>query len=228
MYELLPYLLSGLMNFKPLSRSWFIIAASLGIGIVASTSIVGLNQWSHNSHQLVLSLAKVFKSLKGQSAVEWEAMAKQSFDDETQEELSETREEISGLLSTFSRQGSPENIELKDFINLYGQYSAALDEQFKLINAGEIEQAEVIDEERVDPLFDQMSDKIQRLSAQYQQHANTTSFLSDLGTIVSLLIASGTIGGLSYRFGTKILSQNNQLSAALQQIKGTQAHLVQQ
>ena len=109
------------MNFKPLSRSWFIIAASLGIGIVASTSIVGLNQWSHNSHQLVLSLAKVFKSLKGQSAVEWEAMAKQSFDDETQEELSETREEISGLLSTFSRQGSPENIELKDFINLYGQ-----------------------------------------------------------------------------------------------------------
>ncbi len=216
------------MRSKPLSHSWFIIALSLGIGLSASASIVSLNHWARSNHESVLSLAEIFKHLKGQSAIEWEAMSKQAFDEETQEELAETRTEISSIVTELMHAKTAQVSDFDHFRDLYRQYSAALDQQFQLIDAGQIEQAEVIDEEKVDPTFDQMSHEIQQLSNRYYEQAQSATQLSSIGTLLSLLLASGTISGLSWRFSSKLMGQNNKLNDALQQLTKAQAQLIQQ
>jgi signal transduction histidine kinase len=218
----------NLVQLKPLSHRWLIIALSLGIGLGTSGTIVRLNQWAHNSHESVLSLAEIYKHLKGQSAIEWEAMSKQAFDEETQEELVETRTEISEILNSLIPKEPTEASKFDHFGKLYRQYSAALDQQFQLISVGQIEQAEAIDEEQVDPTFDQMSDEIQQLSHYYEKQAQSAILLSNLGTFLSLLLAAGTISWLSWRFNSRLLNRNNKLNETLQQLTKAQAQLIQQ
>ncbi len=66
------------MQTKLLTRSWLIIALSLGIGLSAAASIVNLNHWARNSHARVLLLAEVYRNVKGQSAISWFAYKKGS------------------------------------------------------------------------------------------------------------------------------------------------------
>jgi signal transduction histidine kinase len=209
-------------------RSWFIIGAFVGIGLSASTSIVGLNRWARSSLESEVDLAEIDKHLKGQSAIEWEAMSEQAFENEDQKELAETREAIAEVLSNFTHQYSSKKGELKHFQSLYDQYSSALDKQFQLIEVGQLEQAKLIDEESVDPTFDQMSAEIERLSDRYHQQARSAYLLSNVGTWVSLLLATSTIGVLSGRFRNKMMSQNKKLNETLQQLLKAQAQLVQQ
>ncbi len=162
------------------------------------------------------------------SAIEWEAMSRQSFDQQTQQELATARKEISEILTTLTNTNTSKTVDFEQFCDLYGQYTIALDQQFQLINEGKIKKAEAIDEEKVDPIFDEISDEVQDLSNYYQQQAQSATLLSNLGTFLSLLLASGTISSLSWRFSNKLMSQNSKLNETLQQLKKAQAQLIQQ
>ena len=216
------------MLFIPLIRRWSIILVSLGVGTSTAAVIVGLNHWAHTRYEFLISLNQIATLVTKQSAIEWEAMAKEKINTETREELTTTRQQISDLLADVTNMHSNKESDLSAFYQLYQQYSTAIDEQFQLIDAGQIEQARIISETRVDPTFDQISDEINLFNDHYLQRAHITIHLSNFGTLASLIIASVTISGLCWRFGTRLIHQNHQLKETLQKLKKAQAQLVQQ
>ena len=207
-------------------QNWFVLIGSVIIGCTATVCIIEFNykalQGKHAQGLMNSIEGKLYKL----SAVEWEAIAKEKFSKETQEEVREIREEISDLFQEL-RTFHYNQAQLRKLTNYYGEYNQLLDREFKFLEAGQIEQAIAIDREQVDPKFAQISKQLDLLSSLYTTQFESSYQNANLGIAISLILAGITIGLLFWYYNFRLWESNYDLNRTLKELHISQAHLVQ-
>ncbi|MBI5869975.1 MAG: diguanylate cyclase [Actinobacteria bacterium] len=156
------------------------IATMLFVIITLEHSAEDADKGEHLSHLTTEN----FLSL---NALEWQAVANQHIDPIIMMTVEEHRtaidESLAELITLYPDEKSFSNMQ-SDF----EKYKEATDEEFGLIAAGRVTDALAIDEEKVDPLFDRLTDTTTVASNTMHEKAVSSESLSFYLTIVSSLL----------------------------------------
>ncbi len=80
------------------------------------------------------------------------------------------------------------------------EFENSMHEMFRLIAAGDLEKADILDKERVDPGFNALSDMITNTSAIYSERANQAQRKAGIDTTLVIIAAGIMVGSLILRF----------------------------
>lgn len=179
--------------------AWLAFVSALLIALAAAYLIAQLRNYADEGQQALL----LFENLDGRanriSTLEWQAIAEQRLSSEVAEEAQEARDEMRGSLDDLGRMevGSE---ALPQVEQAFYTYEEAVDDEFRLLASGRFEEAETVDEERVDPSFEELRKALQEGSSAYSTDALRARRTADLGTLLVLGSAIGLIGLLLWRF----------------------------
>jgi diguanylate cyclase len=81
----------------------------------------------------------------------------------------------------------------------FGAYQVAVDEEFRLLDAGQLEAAHEVDETKVDPSFEELSAVLETASGEYATAADRAGWLADASSVATMLLATLVIAALSRR-----------------------------
>lgn len=206
--------------------AWSVLVSAIAIFLTTAVGIYQFNSWADNSNQTVVVLIKISEQLSKFSALEWEAIAKREISLELKEETGENRQQTATLLSQFEQMAS-ENHQNQKLFTLYQKYDGFVSQEVALLEQGRIEEAIIVDEEGVDPTYDQLSEEMTRLIDFYHNKKQQSRHIADIGTTSALIVAAFVIGILSYIFSKTLLNKNQQLEVALIDLQQAQNQLVQ-
>lgn len=156
--------------------------------VAAILSILWLKQYTDKAHTLEVMLLTVHRLTSEQNATEWQAIAQQNYSLELEEKIATIRSQLNELLVGWN-QPDDQAPMITSVLQVFQQYQAAIDEEFRLLGKGDFSHARVMDEERVDPAFLRLSDALLTTSKLYQQRAQRANQLATYGTISTLGIA---------------------------------------
>ncbi len=125
------------------------------------------------------------------NALEWQAIARGQIEPVTMEIIEEQRTVIDESLASLI-QLYPDETKLSTMQLDFEKYKEATDEEFELIDAGRMPEAMVIDEETVDPLFDQLTDMATETSNALHEKADSSSrtsyYLISLTGVLTVIV----------------------------------------
>jgi diguanylate cyclase (GGDEF)-like protein len=177
---------------------WVPLVAALLVALVAAYLITELRSRADEDRRAVLLIERLELQAYRLSALEWQAIAERRLDPELLEEKQQASEEVSRALDEVDRSGTDTEL-LPSLKEASRDYREAVDEEFRLLGAGEIEQALAVDEERVDPSFEVLSEALQDGEYYYNARAQRASRVADTGSLVTLAVAASVISLLFWR-----------------------------
>ncbi|MCB1906012.1 MAG: hypothetical protein KDH15_01480 [Rhodocyclaceae bacterium] len=201
-----------------------VVVSSIVVAIAATLSIQWLSHWAADSARTERHLIEFQSALNEMNAIEWRAISLHSFDEETSEAYSRVRGRASQLLGSISAGGSNAGGVLDSG---YRHYLGVLDREFSLIDRGLVDQAIEVDENEVDPAFVELSQDIGEAAIARRSESERVGTLASYGTSISLLLAAVVIGWMFTRFTVLRKRQTRQLATAMEDLRQTQAQLVQ-
>lgn len=127
-----------------------------------------------------------------QAISEYEAINEGELTPEIVEDVAENRLELAEALGELERL-NPGDEELAQVSEALNAHQEAIDEEFRLIEAGQLEQANTLDEEQVDPGFEALQELLEDKSAQYGDDARRTDLIVDVATYGTAFLAAITL-----------------------------------
>ena len=126
------------------------------------------------------------------SALEWQAMAEMGVDQELAGSAEGVRQGISRTLGQLPEEGG----KYSGLKQLNSQYLAAIDDQFRLLAAGDLEGAARADTLRTDPTFDTYYKELEREVAEHDGEAARAATGAKVGSAVALAVAAIVMAAL--------------------------------
>ncbi len=185
------------MKGKHQIPGWAILVIALAVALIAATTFATLHQHANESRQAELLLSR----LEGQSyhldSLEWQFVLRPDLKvlEEVQQVESQTAQILDGLMLL-----DPGEERLQQISKTQLKYEAAMEEEFRLIAAGDLEKADIIDKERVDPSFNALSDLISNTSDVYRERTWQAERESGIGITLIMIVAGTIIGFLFLQF----------------------------
>jgi PAS domain S-box-containing protein len=178
-------------------RLSIIAVVAVALGSMFAIAILREQVGEYNRVQtLLLSLDRTAHEM---NSLEWQAIAKKKLDAELSENLEKTRAELATVIGNLALHGlDPQS--LKKVTTCYSGYQQAVDAEFELIAAGRFDEAETLDEKRVDPAFNALRESVSAADAVYGGAARRNVQAANVGSTLIALIATGVIGLLFWRF----------------------------
>jgi diguanylate cyclase (GGDEF)-like protein len=133
------------------------------------------------------------------STLEWQSISEGQISSEIVEGMYNARDEIERLMGELE-QLDPNSDNLRMVRQTYSAYDSALSEEFRLIEAGDIDQARFVDEEEVDPDFKVFTQALAESSAAYSAKKKQAQQLGDFGSILVVALSATAIALLFFRF----------------------------
>ena len=126
------------------------------------------------------------------SALEWQSISIGQMEAGIIEDVQATRDEMHGIMGELE-QFDPTSEKLLSVRRAFTTYDSAIVKEFELIATGNLEQAQNVDEEQVDPAFEILEEELTSASTAYDSQASQIKQGSDLGfTLLLLFIAIAT------------------------------------
>ncbi len=133
------------------------------------------------------------------SALEWQSIASEDISSEIDQNVKNTQDEMDQIVGELE-QIDPNSENLRVVREVFTTYNSAVTEEFKLITAGNIEQANLIDEEQVDPAFNTLEQALSTNNAIYSAKSAQMKRVGDLGFALVLFINAILIALVFRRF----------------------------
>ena len=199
--------------------AWVVLAAALLISSGAAFVIAGLRNNADEDRQTVLVLKQLESQSYRLSSLEWQAVAEGRLNPELAGQVRDARGTMSGLLGEMGRSGEAreEQESARRVAGAFRDYDAALEEEFRLLATGRVEEAEAVDEERVDPGFERLRGALEDADAAYTTDARRTDRVANIGSVLALLVAAGLIAWLYWwyegarRVAATVVAEQNAL-----------------
>ena len=176
-----------------------LLVAAFAVALTTATAIVALRRVANESRQGELLLARLDGQSNWLEALEWQAIAKGNLEPELLEEVDKSRQQIEQMLAELTRLDLDPSW-LRQVLENYREYSAAVDEEFHLIEVEDLDGARALDEERVDPASDLLHKAIAEAGAAYSENAKQMNWVADAGSASLAIMAMAAIGLLLWRF----------------------------
>lgn len=200
---------------------WVAVAAVFAIAIIISASLVILNQTVDQAHQGEILLTTTRALSYKMESIEWELIAEQTVNAEMEQELAETRAEITQTLDD-ALALDPRNADLLSAKTSLAVYLKWLDEEVGLLKFGDVAGAKQIDNEHVDPSFDLLAESIIASQTFFIQRAGQIRTATNIGSITFIMLASLLITTLWFnnqQAWTKTLQATTEQEALMQTSK---------
>ncbi|MFZ3168984.1 MAG: PAS domain S-box protein [Candidatus Methanoperedens sp.] len=185
------------MKSKSQIPGWAILVLVLAVALLAAVTIAMLHQYANESRQAELLLSR----LKGQSyhldALEWQFEMRP--DPKLLEQVRQVKNQIAQTFDELMLL-DPGEERLQQLHKTQLEFETSMDEMFRLIAAGDLEKADILDKERVDPGFNALSDMITNTSAVYSDRAQQAQRKAGIGTTLVVIAAGMMVGSLILRF----------------------------
>ena len=191
------------------------IIAVVFVTLCSAFAIATLRKQAVEYNRVEILLLSLDRSVHELSSIEWQAIASKKLNSEISENLEKTHtalDTVIGEFALYSLYSQP----LKQVSTCYSVYKQAVDEEFKLIAAGRIDEAESLDDKQVDPAFDALKESISAANAVYDNMVRWKIQAANVGSTLVVLFASGIIGLLFWRFSRAQLA--SQLAKAEQSL----------
>jgi signal transduction histidine kinase/CheY-like chemotaxis protein/HPt (histidine-containing phosphotransfer) domain-containing protein len=104
-----------------------------------------------------------------------------------------------------------DTVSIREAIN---NIQAPLDEELRLIEAGELEQAKLMHEERVGPGLNTVDKRIEDFSAKLEESSKRTNLIADVGTYTATLLAATVLIVMFWFYGRGLRSYQAELQKA--------------
>ncbi len=171
--------------------------------VVATTSAIVFLERAASSHtQTVPLIGKLAEKAYQQSALEWQAVA-QGSTEEVEAEFQEAQEEAQLTLEQMDviehqddffegwLETSGDDHAIEELASTFETYQTAMTKEFGLLAAGDIEAAEEVDEEQVDPAFESFIEAVtEAVSKQTASAKNFRRFTVGAEALVVVLMAA--------------------------------------
>ena len=174
------------------------LAVALGAALAAVAAIVTLHERASAGRRIVELLSSIASQSNRLSALEWQAMAEQRLSSESREAVEHVRGLLNGIYDELRRR--VQGTELQELRKIYGEYLAALDEEFRLIGLGRLAEAREVDAEKVDPTYDALAKLIAEADTRYRNVSRQTDLIAIAGSASIIILASLAIGLMVWRF----------------------------
>ncbi|MDP9438343.1 MAG: GGDEF domain-containing protein, partial [Actinomycetota bacterium] len=180
--------------------TWALVSAAVLVALGAAFLIAELRGRADEAGRAVLAFKELDKQAHRLSALEWQAIAERALSDEVDEEAREAYAESSEALEELERMDA-QSPELPRVRRAYEDFYEATEEEFRLLAAGQVERALVVDEERVDPLFEVLGEELEESGEAYGALARQRNGWANGGSAFTLLAAAAVVGALLRRVG---------------------------
>ena len=184
------------MNVHFFVRRWRVFGVVVLIAVVALLEIVTFIEQSAAADRSGHILADLAADVNLQSAREWRVMAEGALSSELQAEIEDSWGEIESALGALQAATPATTVPLEDLGGLVARYRSAMSDEFDVIAAGQIAEARVVDEARVDPAFRELHAQIDDLEMRFAVFADQRRTFALGSAIATLLLAVGAIGVL--------------------------------
>ena len=198
------------------SLGWLFLSVALVVAAGSAVIINLLQERGDECRRVQTELAFLRADAHDLEALERETIFKQELNEESSERLEKIQTRVD---ERFSRLGllASSGLGLEEVIKRYRAYVLAVDQEFKLIAAAKIKEAEEFDETNVDPAFDTMQTALVEAGNAYDKMAIRTLGQVRASTLAALLGAMGLIVLLVLQFNKKRVEVGAAEQAALHQ-----------
>ncbi len=185
------------MKGKHRTPGWAILVIALAVALIAAITIATLRQHADESRQAELLLSRLKEQSYHLDALEWKFERKPDL--KVLEEVQQLESQIAQTLDELLLL-DPGDERLEQLSKTQLEFETGIDEVYRLLAAGNLEKAGIIDKERVDPSFNALSDLIANTSAIYRERARQAEMDSGIGTTLIVIVAGTIIGFLFWQF----------------------------
>jgi PAS domain S-box-containing protein len=184
--------------FKNSRRKWFLWIVALTVTLASVGGILTLHRWSNSNHRVVELLSQIEALANRLSAMEWEAVARKGLITELKRSQQLVRFELDRSFDELNQHVVDD--ELLAMRKTYRGYTDAIDEEFLLLEQRRIAEAVRVDDEKVDPTFDALTDLVGHAQIRYAAASRWAIFAADIGSSLALILAAVFIGVLFTRY----------------------------
>ncbi len=206
-------------QFKWFSSGNSVFYLIITIVLGTTYAIVALEKAASSHSQSIPLIGKLSEKAYQQSALEWQAIA-EGLSEEIEEEFREAQEESKEIfeeINTLEHQDdffegwlerSGDDHAADELTSAFETYQSAVNEEFELLAAGDIEAAETLDETEVDPAFESFIEAVnEAIAVQTASSKNFRRITIGAEAFVIALMAT-LVGWLLWR-----LQKNRRLTA---------------
>lgn len=172
------------------SRRWLIPSATAAVAVIAAASILSLRGWADRSLSVMVNLSETKRIMSLLDGVEEHAIRSgvEPEDLEEIEEIDQERKVVFAALAQSEYQGT----QFPQLQRAYTRYYGALKQELELLLSGDLEAAEEIDEDVVDPQYEAIAALLKEEAQTASQLAKSANNQADIGTLIAL--AAATVG----------------------------------
>jgi diguanylate cyclase (GGDEF)-like protein len=186
------------MRLPRLTRGWLIFGVAV-IAVLAWLPIIGLRQYVNDRQKVLESFNTIVQQAHHQNALEWQSIAEQQVSDEIRQDVLESRALMKRLTQELLQ--SPVTWqELENPFQVLQSYQNAVDHEFVLLEAGQLEAAKEWDEAQVDPDFEKLITLFKAYAKVLKQAVQQAGLLADFGSFFTLLFAIMFVAMIMWRF----------------------------
>jgi signal transduction histidine kinase len=178
---------------------WIAIGVTFAIALAATSSILALRRWADNATQTTLLMTQLQLQVSRLDGLEWRAIAAKKLNAELKAEANESESQARALLHDIMEKGSEQHPQALNVA--YRKYIDAIHKEFVLLDQGNINQALIVDEELVDPAYDELAELLQKGNQTFTMIAQKVSQQANIGTILSILTAAVAISLILQKVG---------------------------
>ena len=161
-------------------RDWLVPVAVLAIAFLTALAVERLYESAHRQQDAAVSLVQIEEEANEQQIDEYEAIIEGEVTPEVASEISASRADIERSLDNLAgaRYGTKNVARVRELLD---DAQSAMDDELLLIEEGRIEEARVLDEEVVDPTFEELRDALEAADARAENYADRVDIVADVG-----------------------------------------------
>lgn len=159
-------------------------------GAVFGLSVAGtleLKRLGESGVQAERDLQAVATELNAQDALEWRVISGRLSPVDVGPELAESRERARALILRAGAADSEQGVA--SIVGTHDAYAQAVDEELRLLAAGELEEAEEFDEAEVDPAFEAALEALTEHGEEISADAARARWLSSAGLVLTVVLS---------------------------------------
>lgn len=169
---------------------WFYIVSGIVLVAIAVSSIVTLYNLDHQLHERDHMIYQVQVHVTQLDALEWRAIARGEVDEEMLTKLAAARRATAASIQRLQSLQAELATSFEQLITDLQRYQSIVDQEFALIEQGDMAAAQAFDEEAVDPAFEQMQETLDLITEQLHQRTQQNHFYIPITfyTLVALFL----------------------------------------
>ena len=184
---------------SPSALVWLVVVVSTVIAVGGALGITRLQQEAAQRAGLRVVVAEMKAATRELSTLEWQAIAEGQVTPTVADEQNDAHRTVLAMSSRLAREDDA-GAEGAAVQATLARYHEAIDLEFDLLSRGQTGPAAQVDEERVNPAFDELAAELDNADRQYRVRAQQADTWAQIGTLLILTGEAVIIGALVWRF----------------------------